>query len=284
MGNTDHDTKTMGKNWCFTINNWGTPDEDFLQNLICRYLLVSKEVGEAGTPHLQGLVCFEKNMRLSACKKLHPKAHWEMCRGDVAQNQNYIRKLDSEVLVEKGLPPASRSAVGAAAAAARRKEYEEAVSLVRGGGLIRDVNPEFQLRFFGTLKRIRMDIEYRVDTLEGALCNEWHYGEPGTGKSKHVRETYPNAYIKGLNKWWDDYADEDVVIIEEVCPTHNFLDHFMKIWSDRYKFRAEIKGGSIVIRPRKIVITSNYSIDECISGVDAAAIKRRFKVKKYQCL
>lgn len=283
MGNTDHDTG-MGKNWCFTVNNFTGEDIQWAERLTAVYILVSEEVGESGTPHLQGLACFEKNMRLSACKKLHPRAHWERCLGTVTQNQNYIKKLDSKVVVESGTPPATRAATGAAAAAARRLLYREAVELARGGAPLSEIEPEFQLRFFNTLKKIRMDIEYQTATLNGPLANEWHYGEPGSGKSKHVREAYPDAYIKGLNKWWDDYADEDVVIIEEVCPTHNFLDHFMKIWSDRYKFRAEVKGGSIVIRPRKIVITSNYSIDECISGVDAEAIKRRFKVTRYRCL
>lgn len=50
------------------------------------------------------------------------------------------------------------------------------------------------------------------------LDNEWHYGETGTGKSRHVREKYPEAYIKGNNIWWDGYDGQDVVIIEEMGP------------------------------------------------------------------
>lgn len=50
------------------------------------------------------------------------------------------------------------------------------------------------------------------------LKNEWHWGPTGTGKSMHVRSTYPDAYIKGNNIWWDGYAGEKEVIIEEFGP------------------------------------------------------------------
>lgn len=39
------------------------------------------------------------------------------------------------------------------------------------------------------------------------------------------------------------------------------------------------------IRPKKIIITSNYSIEECFHNEqDIAAIKRRFKVTKFMTL
>lgn len=38
-----------------------------------------------------------------------------------------------------------------------------------------------------------------------SLQNEWHYGPTGTGKSRHVRTKYPDAYIKSNTKWWCGY-------------------------------------------------------------------------------
>ena len=62
----------QGKNWCFTLNN-PTPEEVVgVQGVVCRYLLYGEEVGEAGTPHLQGFVVFNGNKRLNAVKTSSP--------------------------------------------------------------------------------------------------------------------------------------------------------------------------------------------------------------------
>lgn len=59
----------------------------------------------------------------------------------------------------------------------------------------------------------------------------------------------------------------------------------MKLWGDRYSFLAETKGGAINIRPKKIVITSNYKIEDLFEDtVLAAAIRRRFEVKYFPLL
>ena len=55
------------------------------------------------------------------------------------------------------------------------------------------------------------------ETLD-SLQNEYHWGASGTGKSRSVRERYPDAYIKSNNVWWDGYNDEETVIIEEFGP------------------------------------------------------------------
>lgn len=83
-------------------------------------------------------------------------------------------------------------------------------------------------------------------------------------------------FIKPINKWWDGYKNQEFVLIEDWDKTHRILAHHIKIWADRYRFTGEMKGSSRVIRPKLIVITSNYSIEECFEGPDIAAIKRRF--------
>jgi hypothetical protein len=51
----------------------------------------AREVGESGTPHLQGRVTFKRAYRFAALKKLAAHFHWEATKA--AQDTNYLRKV-----------------------------------------------------------------------------------------------------------------------------------------------------------------------------------------------
>jgi len=65
------------KNYCFTVNNYVANDEIIFKEYDCTYMVYGREVGESGTPHLQGYIVFHSQKTLSAVKKVHPTAHWE---------------------------------------------------------------------------------------------------------------------------------------------------------------------------------------------------------------
>ena len=93
-----------------------------------------------------------------------------------------------------------------------------------------------------------------------------------------ARTEHPNAFIKHQNKWWDGYDGEDVVILDDMDDP--CLKHYMKLWADKWSCKGETKGGYTQLVHKKIIVTSNYTIDELFkdSGDDmVAAIKRRFK-------
>ena len=68
------------RHWVFTLNN-PLPDEEkgaWLQD--SEYWVIGKEVGEQGTPHLQGYVVYMDRYRLKQIQDSHPvakRAHWE---------------------------------------------------------------------------------------------------------------------------------------------------------------------------------------------------------------
>lgn len=92
----------QGKNWTCTVNNWSPKDIEDMKGWDVQYMLMSAEIApETGTPHLQGWVQFKTNMRMSAVKKVHGKAHWELMRGSIDSNEAYCRK-DGQVMLEIG--------------------------------------------------------------------------------------------------------------------------------------------------------------------------------------
>ena len=51
----------------------------------------------------------------------------------------------------------------------------------------------------------------------------------------------------------------------------------MKMWCDHYPFKAATKGGQILIRPTRIIVTSNYDIGGCWEAQeDVLPLERRF--------
>jgi len=114
----------------------------------------------------------------------------------------------------------------------------------------------------------------------GDTQNEWWYGATGTGKSRLAWEKYGEiCYQKMLNKWWDGYDAQPIVIIEEWSPKNEVTASALKIWADRYPFTAQIKGGVLQkIRPVKLIVISNYRLVDCFpDSRDAEPIARRFR-------
>lgn len=121
----------------------------------------------------------------------------------------------------------------------------------------------------------------------GVLCNVWLWGEPGVGKSRRARTAYGDSlFIKPLNKWWDGYAGEAVVILDDVDLDCKWLAHFLKIWADHYPFNAECKGSTMSIRPQRIVVTSNHHPRELWSESTQLykAVARRFSIERMEQL
>lgn len=262
----------LSRRWCFTLNNYSDVEYKALLAIVCCYLCVGREVGtENGVPHLQGFVVFDKPTRLTSLKRISSRAHWEVARGSSKQASDYCKK-DGD-FHESGSLPAD---AGTSGGDAERARWDDARKRAREGD-IESVPSDIYIRYYRTLKEISKDHMSKPFDADG-VTGVWIHGPPGVGKSRAARAEFPGAYFKMQNKWWDGYQLEEFVILDDFDSKE--LGHLLKIWADRYSFVAETKGGAIHIRPKKFVITSNYSIDDM--GWDkemSDAIKRRFEVR-----
>lgn len=259
-------SQQSSRRWCFTLNNYSPEEYAALLLVSCVYAVFGKEVGESATPHVQGFFVFDKPVKLGGCKKISSRAHWEPARGTSLQASDYCKK-DGEY-EEIGVCPLP-------AGDAEKVRWKEARAAAKRGALD-DVPDDIYIKYYRTLKEIAKDHMPDVPEADD-VTGVWLYGEAGAGKSRKARDDYPGAYLKMQNKWWDGYQNEDYVILDDFDSKE--LGHHLKIWADRYPFVAETKGGAIKIRPKKFIITSNYSPDHFEWDEEMRnAIKRRFKI------
>ncbi len=239
------------------------------RELLVDYLVVGREVGEDGTPHLQGYCCFKNRKRLTAVKKIWPRAHLEPKGGTPQEASDYCKKDDD--FDEYGdLPTTLKIRV--------KRDWDEAFELAKNHKMD-EIPKNMLIPYYHAFKRIQQDYPRKLDDLPGP-CGIWITGPSGSGKSWDARHNYGPYYLKTLNKWWDGYRDEDLCIVEDISPKEaERLETRIKWWTDEYPFPSEQKGSHVVIRPKQVIFTSQYTLDECFQNQKTlVALKRRFMV------
>lgn len=80
--------------YVFTINNYTETDIDNVRSLVssCNYLVFGREVGESGTPHLQGFLILKRSQRFTWLTGKLPRTHVEKARGNNDQAASYCKK------------------------------------------------------------------------------------------------------------------------------------------------------------------------------------------------
>lgn len=248
------------KRYCFTLNNY-TQDE--FQN-ICdsiethgSYGIVGKELGDSGTPHLQGFVIFRDWYVFGDAKnRLNPRCHVEVANGTPRQNRAYCSK-GGEVR-EFGQCPASGSSSGRGESRDElaRKFTRAMESGHDGMGQFADECPGTFIFSGSTMLRNYQSLRRPID--RPSINVRWFYGKPGTGKSRKAHEEMPTAYVKDpRTKWWNGYMFESNVIIDDFGPGGIDINHLLR-WFDRYKCLVESKGSMIPLVADSFIVTSNF--------------------------
>lgn len=236
---------SQSRRWCFTLNNFTEDDEVNIPTWETTYTTYGREIGSEGTKHLQGFVVFPKAKRLVAVKALHGRCHWEVARGTSEQARDYCWK-DGDY-VEFGRFPGSQG---------RRNDIREAVATLKEYGLKRvaEEHPEVFVKYGRGFRDMNLLLqgEYSHHRCRGV----WIYGPPGTGKTHSVKTFFDSVYNKPQSKWWDGYDGESVVLLDDF--DSGVLGHYLKIWSDKYSCTGETKGGTVHLRHKLFIITSNY--------------------------
>nr|WAE42353.1 MAG: replication associated protein [Cressdnaviricota sp.] len=262
--------KTQGRKWILTINNPIIEWDEIVKTSCADYACGQLEKGESGTIHWQLAIWYKCTKRFAFIKKLFPEAHIELMNSD--KGFEYCTKEDTRIKgpFEHGTSPVKRNS---------KTDWEKVWEWAKSGDLEK-IDPKIRVTQYKTLRTIRAD-NLKPQTQKD-VRGIWVWGEPGIGKSHFARVTFSEDkyYIKSANKWWDGYRGESIVILEDLDKgTAEHLGHFLKIWADKWGFRGEVKFGGEAPNFQKLIVTSNYSINELFTEPSLReAITRRFEV------
>lgn len=272
-------------NWCLTLNNYS--DAEYSQILSycesdeCRYWIIGKEVGDEGTPHLQGFFSLRRRRNLGYVRsKCGSRIHFEVARGTARQNRAYCSK-DGNFAEGGECPAEGRKGKSRDELAL---EFRDAVVSGNGGILqFSDANPgSWYYSGYNLLRNHQLTLKPRI---RPDIHVEWVWGPPGVGKSRYAHDKMPDAYVKEpRTKWWNGYLQETEVIIDDFGPLGIDINHLLR-WFDRYKCLVETKGGMLPLFAEKFIVTSNFEPSDCWKDKDGVphpqmdALYRRIELK-----
>lgn len=237
------------RNYCWTLNNWTEDDVTFLKSPSAPVKCVwfGREVGDSGTPHLQGYVELTKPMRIAGVKKIGGpwgRAHLEIRRGSRDEAIEYCGK--SAPLEVYGNPNGQGS----------RTDLDRTRNLALTEGM-RGVTLVCNRQQIGVAKEFLTYHEEERDWQPEVI---WLWGPTGVGKSRWAKEQTEgvDTYWKNsANRWWDGYDGHECVVLDEFRESWWPLTEMLTVL-DRYPKRVETKGGMRQLLARKIIVTSAF--------------------------
>lgn len=236
------------RSYVFTINNWTDDDYAAVTQLPdvakVKYLVYGKEVGDEGTPHIQGYVSFQSPLSFKSISKKLKRAHIEPAKGNASQNRVYCTK--SNDFVEYGEIPEQ----------GKRNDIDAIREVIKAGGgmeQIIDVATSYQ-----SMKTGEMLLKYKEVKRDFKPVVKWYWGSTGTGKTRTANEEHQGKRIytaMETSRWFDGYDAHEILIIDDMRRDFIKFHNLLKLL-DRYEFRIETKGGTRQMLAKVIIITS----------------------------
>lgn len=256
--------RVRAKNWCFTWNNPPTGGLELVKHQIedlVDYAIMQLEVGEQGTPHIQGYMCCKQQYEMLAAKALihHNDAKMTKANGTWEQNRTYCTKTEGRLdgPIKIGEEPRATQGVSSL----RLRATDEVVA-GRNPGTIEFAReyPSLYIQNSTMLGLIRLFNVLSGGPRSTKPCVIILWGPGGVGKSYRVHEMPGEKFWKMPGKWWDGYAYQRNVVFNDFDPTAwDYSWNDFKRLTDWCPVRYECKGlyGGIEFNSPVIFITAN---------------------------
>lgn len=263
------------RGWFFTWNNYETlldPEE-----YAADYCIYQEEVGDEGTPHLQGYIYWASAKTLTAVKALMGDAvHLEVPRSD-AHAMNYCMKDETRVggPYEYGVRPQQ----------GKRNDLMAVKRQIDEGGSRSDLYETS----FGSMMRYERSIlnykRFKAPKRDFQPLIIVFHGATGLGKSRtamtianYLGRVYVVPNPKGSGLYFDGYDGEEVLIFHEMYGSTMSWSFLLQL-TDRYPFVLPEHGSAgQQCCSRYIIFCSNKAPHEWYKDVSCAPLLRRIHI------
>lgn len=266
-----HIDMALLRNLCFTINNYTVSDFDNCEKLrnLCDFMVIGFEIGDSGTPHIQGYAELTKRTKFNTISKVISRAHIEARKGTQKQATDYCKKDGNWLTWGE---PAKQGARG---------DLHRVKVLALDEGM-RGVSAQVD-----NLQAIRVAekfLTYNEPSRDWKPTVIWIWGPTGTGKSRVARNLCgDDVYTKNTGtKWWDGYDGHEYVIVDDFRDSWWSITYMLALL-DRYEFQVEIKGGQRQMRAKQIIITSAFPPNRCYLGTGEAIDQLLRRIDIIEC-
>ncbi len=267
------------RGYVFTINNPTEIDWDAVTTLSTSNrtlrLRAQLELGETGTPHIQGYVEFTNAQRHTA---LHlDRAHVEARNGTPYEAWCYTEKPHG---LPQTMPPRTieTGAKPPAESSGARSDLRRVSELVQGGAtperLAREETHTFIRYARGIMIAVGLQWRHRPNQVMNVVVL---YGGTGLGKSRWAQQMYPDAYfaIQGTNDnvWFTRYNGNSTIVFNDFYGWIKYS--FLLNLTDRYHAYLPVHGTQVPCAATTFVFTSNEAPDQWYKNIDMTAFTRR---------
>ncbi len=283
LGSLEHKSgrKKRFRNMVFTWNNYSEAEHAALVEtwkLRFKYITFGREVGESGTPHLQGYAEAKKPTTFVVWRSYFGyKAYLAPRRGTPRQAADYCQK-DGDYFEEGELSQQGR----------RTDLVKLKRRISEGKTTVAEIvmeNPVGYHMYGRTLSKIE-DLVLRKKKRTWMTKGVWYWGPTGVGKSHRAFTgvDWDDTYVwkdDTSNQWQDGYTGQSLVIINDFRGEikYNQLLQMVDKWPYSVKRRGREPAPFLA---KKVVITSSLPPDKVFKRrveEDAIAqLNRRFEI------
>lgn len=264
------DNRTKFTKFTFTLNNYTPAEEAAIRKFAdskATFAVCGKEVGENGTPHLQGYMNLRAQTRFTAIKKLMPRAHVEIAKGNDEQNNMYCGK-DGDFWT-----------VGEPQRAGKRNDLKVVADKIVAGATSTSVaaeHPATYVKYYKGLEALAQAVQKKRD-VNDPPTTIWLWGKSGVGKTRFAYDNLPHdqIFIKDGTSWWNGYEGQQCILVDDFDGHWPFRD--LLRFLDRYPYKGQVKGGYVEINSPFIIITCEFPPDHFWTGNELTQVTRRLQ-------